>query len=207
MYLDLPSLNDGTQTIQKNDTYQNLRIRIAGFNCFKNADNTKNHIVWEFKHIPVTKQMRTANENAGGYPSTAANTVCKPYLEGGFLSGLINAFLGEYSYSVKRKITAGQNGAWTKTAFQAAIFLPAEKEVFGANTYGDAATENELTQLPIYAAGASKVKNHNGSASWWWEGSPYAAGATNFCDVNGSGSANNYNASYAGGVAPVFCVA
>jgi hypothetical protein len=204
MFLDLPSLDDGTQTIQKNDTYQNLRIRIAGFNCYKNADNPENHIVWEFKHIPVTKQMRTDNTNDGAYPKTGGTTVYKPYLEGGFLSGLIAAFLGEYSYPVKRKVTTGSNGAWTKSTFLAAIFPPAEKEVFGTNTYGDATTEGELVQLPIYARGATKVKNYNGSATIWWEGSPYAGNAANFCTVGSYGGASDSSASNTCGVSPCF---
>jgi hypothetical protein len=210
MYLDLPSLNDGTSTINKNDSYQNLRIRIAGFDSYKNPDNTKNHILLEFKHIPIQKQMRTANENAGGYPSTAANTVYKPYLEGGFLTGLLAA-LGLTDHpdrimDTKRKITGGSQGAWTKVAFVSKIFPAAEREVFGSNSYGDPTTENELSQLPIYAAGTSKVKNFNGSANSWWEGSPHASSTTFFCYVASGGAANGNYASGTYGVSPCFAI-
>jgi hypothetical protein len=209
MYLDLPSLNDGSTTLTHNATYQNLRIRIAGFNHYKNAQNTWNHIVFEFKHIPITKQMHTDNTNDGGYPKSSGTVVLKPYLEGGFLTGL-KAALGitsgktDYMYTVRRNVTQGSNGAWTKTAFDAAIFLPCEKEVFGTNTYGDATTEADLTQLPIYAQGQTKVKNFNGSATYWWEGSPRTGNTAHFCHVNSGGNANNSSASTAHGCSPCF---
>jgi hypothetical protein len=211
MYLDIPSLNDGSSTINKNESYQNLRLRIAGFNHYKDSYNTKNHIVFEFKHIPVTKQMRTDNTNDGGYPKVTGTVVLKPYLEGDFLTGL-KAALGitsgktDYIYTVRRKVTQGQNGAWTKSNFDAAIFPPCEKEVFGTNTYGDSTTEADLTQLPIYARGQTKVKNYNGTANGWWEGSPYGSTVTGFCSVSSAGNANYYYASNTYGCSPCFCL-
>jgi hypothetical protein len=209
MYLDLASLNDGSTTINKNDSYQNLRIRIAGFNHYKNAVNTRNHIVFEFKHIPVTKQMRSDNTNDGGYPKSTGTVVFKPYLEGGFLAGL-KAALGitpeknDYIYTVRRNVTQGQNGGWTKAPFDAAIFPPCEKEVFGTNTYGDATTEADLTQLPIYARGQTKVKNYNGSAKNWWEGSPRVSNAAGICVVTTGGSAHDNGTTTQNGCSPCF---
>jgi hypothetical protein len=205
MYLDLPALHDGTTNIEHNISYQNLRIRIADYNKYKNADNPLNHIVWEFKHVPIQKQMRTDATNDGGYPKTGGTTVYKPYLEGGFLTGLKAALGYDYLYPVKRKVTQGSNGAWTKTDFQASIFPPAEKEVFGENTYGDTTTESDLSQLAIYVAGASKIKNLNGSATHWWEGSPDVSGTTTFCRVSTGGNADGGTASTTRGVSPCFC--
>jgi hypothetical protein len=70
-YFDLPSLNDGSQTITGSVDYKNLRIVIAGFNAYKNmgsTENDKNHIAWAFENCPVTKAMNAGNDNAGGYP-------------------------------------------------------------------------------------------------------------------------------------------
>jgi hypothetical protein len=155
--------------------------------------------------------MRSANTNDGGYPKSSGDAVLKPYLEGGFLTGL-RAALGitidkaDYIYPVRRNVTKGQNGAWTKEDFDAAIFPPCEKEVFGTNTYGDSTTEADLTRLPIYARGQSRVKNYNGSAGNWWEGSPYASGTTHFCTVHSGGGANSSNAANAYGCSPCFCL-
>jgi hypothetical protein len=211
MYLDLTGgMSDGSSTIAWNETYQNLRLVIAGFNQYKNAQNTKNHIKFVFKNIPIEKQMRTDNTNDGGYPKTGGTTVLKPYLEGGFLTGLKAALGHDYLYRVKRKVTQGSYGAWTKTDFEAEIFLDTEKEVFGNNTYGDATTEADLAQTPLYAQGGAtwRVKKYNGSAATWWEGSPYSSTTNYFCIVSAAGAASgSYNyASGSRGCAPAFCL-
>jgi hypothetical protein len=71
-YFDLPSLNDGSQTIEWNEAYKNLRIVTAGFNAYKNmgsTENDKNHIARAFENCPATKAMNAGNDNAGGYPA------------------------------------------------------------------------------------------------------------------------------------------
>jgi hypothetical protein len=202
-YLDPPRIG----SINRDKTYQNTRIRISGFNHYKNAVNTRNHLVFEFKNIPFKKEMRSSNINDGGYPGTSG-AVLKPYLEGDFLTAL-KAALGitgektDYIYNVTRNVTQGNYGSRTKTAFSAAIFPPTEKEVFGSNPYGDSTTEADLTQLPIYVQGQTKVKTFNGSAEIWWEGSPYASSGSHFCHVNSSGAANYNNAASSRGCAPL----
>jgi hypothetical protein len=209
MYLDLvDGLNDGSSTIGWNATYQNLRLVIAGFNPYKNGKNTKNHIKLAFKNIPIMKQMRTDNTNDGGYPKNGGTTVLKPYLEGGFLTGLKAALGHDYLYRVKRNVTQGSQGAWTKTEFEAEIYLDTEKEVFGSNTYGDTTTEADLVQTPLYAQGGTpwRIKKYNGSADIWWEGSPYSSGTSGFCRVSAGGSAGDSAANGSRGCAPAFCL-
>jgi hypothetical protein len=126
-YFDLPSLNDGSQTITGSTDYQNLRIVIAGFNAYKHmgsTENDKNHIVWAFENCPGTKAMNASSDNTGGYPSS---NVLKPYLEGGFLTGLIAALGHDYMYSVRRYIS--NKGSYTE--LNAKIFIPTEIEVYG----------------------------------------------------------------------------
>ena len=64
----------------------------------------------------------------------------------------------------------------------------------------------EGTQYAYYKAGNSKVKNKSGSASSWWERSPFSGYSNLFCCVNSSGGATNSNASSSFGVAFGFCV-
>jgi hypothetical protein len=209
MYLDLTGgLNDGSSTIAWSETYQNLRISIASFNQYKNGQNTKNHIKFAFKNIPITKTMRSDNTNDGGYPKAGGTTVLKPYLEGGFLAGLKAALGHDYLYNVKRKVTQGSYGAWTKADFEAEIFLDTEKEVFGTNTYGDATTEADLIQTPLYAQGGVvwRAKRFNGSPMACWEGSPSSSYGNTFCVVEVDGTPYSNNASDSRGCAPSFCL-
>jgi hypothetical protein len=209
MYLDLTAgMSDGSTTFAWNTSYQNLRLSIGGFNLYKNAKNTKNHIKFVFKNIPVEKAMRTDDTNAGGYPKTGGTAVLKPYLEGGFLTGLKAALGIDSLYRVKRNVTQGSQGAWTKTEFEAEIWLDTEREIFGANTYGDATTEVDLTQTPLYAQGGAtwRTKKLNGTATYWWVGSPYSSYTNYFCLVSASGTPNFINANNSRGCAPAFCV-
>ena len=209
-YLDLPSLNDGTTTIAWNETYKNLRICIGGFNTYKSmgsTENTKNHIVFTFENCPITKEMSSTNDNTGGYPSS---TVLKPYLEGGFLTGLVAALGHDYMYAVQRLISTKSGNTW----LSAKIFPPTEFEVFGAQVYGDEfgseASRKSSTpiQLPIYRDSYKhRIKRYNGSRQWWWLSTPYSASSSSFCDVIYFGDTHGTSASGTGGVAPAFCVA
>jgi hypothetical protein len=149
--------------------------------------------------------------NEGGYPYVggAYTPVLKPYLEGGFLSGL-KAALGpdDYVYKVTRNITGGSYGAWTKESFAAEIFIDTEKEVLGCSIYGDSTSEEDLVQTALYAAPggtAWRIKKYNGSAVFWWLGSPHYA-ISDFCAVAETGIPQMYAAYYSLGVVPAFCI-
>ena len=83
------------------------------------------------------------------------------------------------------------------------LFLLSEIEVFGATQYSYA---GEGKQYEYYTAGNSTIKKVNGSASIWWERSPYSGGTDYFCFVNANGNANCYYASSSFGVSFGFCV-
>jgi hypothetical protein len=212
MYLDLTDgLNDGNAVIPWNASNQNLRIVIASFNQYKNGTNTKNHIKFVFKNIPVEIKMSTVGTNAGGYP---ASTLLKPYLEGSFLTGLKAALGGrDYFYPVTRPISGG-SPSWDAVDFTAAIFIDTEKEVFGTNTsWGDATSEDGLTQTALYDVGGETwwTKKFNGSVSDWWLGSPSPAnGFPIFCTVDVESEPDAFvNGAFANnpsGVAPAFCI-
>jgi hypothetical protein len=172
------------------------------------TENDKNHIVWAFDNCPGTKAMNTANDNTGGYP---ASTVMKPYLEGGFLTGLIAALGHDYMYSVRRYIS--NKGSYTELA--AKIFIPTEIEVYGmqinGDELGDTAADTQYVnpiQLPIYRDSYKhRVKRYNGSRQWWWFATALAGSASSFCYVSSYGNASSTDATSVGGFAPLFCTA
>jgi hypothetical protein len=218
MYLDLPSLFDGTSTITGNggdEGTQNLRIVIASFNQYKDTEttkgltpNTKNHIKFVFKNIPILKQIRSDESSDGGYPYEGETAVLKPYLEGDFLSGLQEVLGPDYFYEITRTITGGSYGAWEAEDFEAKIFIDTEKEVFGTTMLGHTVSEAGLTQTALYAKGgvAWQIKKYNGSSTYWWLGSPYSGSTSYFCYVIGSGAATLTIANHGYGCAPAFCI-
>jgi hypothetical protein len=53
-------MNNGDSTISRNESYENLRLRIAEFDSFKNADNIKNHTFSGLrkKRLPCSGKVR-----------------------------------------------------------------------------------------------------------------------------------------------------
>lgn len=90
-------------------------------------------------------------------------------------------------------------------------FLPflAEFEIHGARTSANSAEQNNQSQYAYFKNGNTKVKyrfNSQSSTFYWWSRSLSSNGSRGFCFVNASGSANNTNANYSNGVAPMFKV-
>ena len=86
------------------------------------------------------------------------------------------------------------------------MFLPAEKEVFGARSYSPTTEANALTQFAYYKNGSNKIKSLSGTAFHWWLRSVNYNSPERFCCVNTTGYAYDYYASQSYGVAPCFCV-
>jgi hypothetical protein len=211
-YLDLPSIaiaadsdaaNSPSGTIVNNTSYENLRLVIAGFNLWKGLDgNTKNHILFTFKQIPCKARHNTSNINTGGYPTSKQ----RAFLLDEFLTGL-KAALGTtnksgYHYPVQRHVSA----KGSDTTIQDELFLFNEKEIFGATTYGDDGSTNQI-YIPWFKNNtANRIKKYNGAADWYWEATPYVSGTSGFCNVYADGDANITNAGIVGGCAPGFCL-
>ena len=127
--------------------------------------------------------MRTSTmETMKGYLPAAWQTAIKP----------VNKVSG----------TGGGSSSGTETVSDS-CFLLAEIEIFGSTTYS---VSGEGTQYAYYKAGNSKVKNKDGSASYWWERSPYSGYNAKFCCVKRDGSATSSDANDSIGVAFGFCV-
>lgn len=86
------------------------------------------------------------------------------------------------------------------------LFLFSEIEIFGSTTYSKA---GEGSQYSYFATAANRIKylsNGAGSASWWWERSPYGSNSNYFCIVTSSGNAGHHYAFDTYGVCFGFCV-
>ena len=91
----------------------------------------------------------------------------------------------------KQHLNITADGSSTTTVTSTDYFaLPAEKEVFGSNTYANSTAEASLTQFEYYATEANRIKKtgDNGSAYTWWERSTHLS--YGFCRVRSDGSAD-----------------
>lgn len=143
-----------------------------------------------------TKVMNSSNTNEGGWSSCAMRSTHLPVI-----LALMPTEVQNGIREVNKLTSAGTFSSTINTTADK-LFLLSEVEIFGSTSYSAA---GEGTQYDYYKAGNSKVKKRSGSAANWWERSPFASASTAFCLVGGGGSAGNYYASYANGVAFGFC--
>jgi hypothetical protein len=228
----IPAENSGTAGQAWNDTYKNNRIVVSGFNTYKgmgDTENTKNHVLFTFRNIPLNKRMNSSDTNASGYIVSEL----RAFLEGvngdgtGDKSGVttaafmnvLKAQIGDYLYTIRKEHSVKSGSMWTSYT----VWPVSEIEMFGVPVYGDegvympaitspsiAARASAITpvHIPLYQKSyAYRVKRYNGARDWHFLQTPYAAGASSFCNVSYNGNTNYYSASSVGGCAPAFCVA
>ena len=144
-----------------------------------------------------TKNMNSSNTNSGGWTSCAMRSTHLPAI-----LALMPTEVQNGIREVNKLTSAGSQSATINTTADK-LFLLSEIEIFGSVSYS---MSGEGTQYDYYKAGNSQmIKNQNGSASGWWERSPFGSASTDFCFVVNDGCADYYYASYASGVAFGFC--
>ena len=173
-------------------------VEILGFNHDNLTAGGKAAITFGMVDCFTTTQaMNSSNTNAGGWGSCALRTTIRGTVYNGLPADL-KAVIKE----VNKLTSAGSQSSTINTTADT-LFLFSEIEIFG-NTMNSFSGEG--VQYSRFATAASRIKKVNGSASSWWERSPYSSLSTRFCIVNSSGTANYYYASYTCGVALGFCV-
>jgi hypothetical protein len=209
-----------------------LRLIVVGINSFHSngtyvappENNDKQHLVFQFQNIPVSRRMNPAATSSGGYKGSEM----RAYLTGNFLTGLKNAGVPEsVLWAPKRYVAQGPSGSACDT-IEDKLWLTTEREIFGFDnstyafegyTYGpysNASAEKAKNQarLQYYTSTNSRIKythdgvNSDGSSNfgYYWNASPWNGDTSSFCVVYIYGYANRYNPADATGCAPAFCV-
>lgn len=145
--------------------------------------------------------MNTSDTNNGGWGNCARRAWCNNVYRNAIPSSLRGIF------KQHKNITA--SGSYG-TAIESPDYfaLPAEKEIFGSNTYASSSVETSLTQFEYYKTSSNRVKKtgDSGPAGYWWERSPYGSISSYFCNVFSDGSPDAHYASYTRLIAPFGCI-
>ena len=149
--------------------------------------------------------MNSSNDNSTGWDGCARRTWCNNVYKAALPSGF-QSILKQVDVKTANK---GSGASQTKVSSDF-IFLAAEPEIFGANTYSSSTYESPtiLPQWDYFKTAANRIKKAgaSGSAGGWWERSPYSSTATAFCGVYSDGTAGNGAASGTVGLAPCGCI-
>lgn len=180
---------------------ETLTVEIVGFNHDDLASGGKAGITFGLKNLMAnTRQMNSSNTNAGGFTGSDMYD----WLQGTLLNSLPSD-LRAVLKSVNKKTSAGSQSSTINTNAMK-IFLFSEIEIFGSVTYSKS---GEGSQYSRFATASSRIKylsNGSGSASDWWERSPYGSNSNYFCRVDSDGGASLNVANSSRGVCFGFCV-
>jgi uncharacterized repeat protein (TIGR02543 family) len=223
-YVDLPALSVTAYNGQGAFSANNARVEVVGVSSYidKNGNGSGKHLVFQFKDVMVNRRMNATATNAGGYAASEMRkyltTVSEDANSGKFLAGLLAAGVPQTALWAPSRVIGGNSS--NKSTVTDSVYLPTVWEVAETNnstqsgSTSDAMTANEGTEnqgrLTIYGAGEGgnngRVKS---GATWYWLASTstyYLSPGYSFCLVYYLGFIDGANASFEGGVAPVFCV-
>lgn len=148
-----------------------------------------------------TRQMNATNTNAGSFIGSAMYD----WLSGTLYPSLPDDLKNSIT-KVNKKTSAG-GGSSTIETDAMDLWLLAEIEVFGAVTYSVA---GEGTQYDYYTTAGNRIKrlsNDAGTATYWWERSPYGSNGNSFCFITPSGQGlGNDGSTTSYGVSWCFCI-
>ena len=149
--------------------------------------------------------MNNSSTNTGGWNSSRMRSTTLPLVKSALPSELTSVIKTTSIYS--DNTGGGSDVASYVTATQDDLYLLAEFEIFGAQTYANSAERNHQQQYAYYVAGNSKIKYRHDStakAVIWWERSVHATNASLFCFVHTVGTASADSAFYSYGLAVAF---
>lgn len=136
--------------------------------------------------------MNSSGTSSGGWNGSQRCAWCN-----GIFFSALPAYMQDATGTTAVKTATGAASSITTISLDK-CFLPAEFEVFGANTHANSAAESGLTHIEYYKIASNRIKKcgPSGSASSWFERSPFNNNYEYFCMINyagtvGYGNANN----------------
>ena len=146
--------------------------------------------------------MNSSHTNSGSWNGSARRTWCNNVFRNALPSTLLPIF------KQFKTITAQSYNGSTNQESVDYFALPAEREILIERNYSNPTEFNALFPFDYYKTASNRVKKlgKTGSATIWWERSPFYDGSTYFCNVNSDGTARSNNAGYSLGLAPFGCI-
>ena len=147
--------------------------------------------------------MNSTNINTNGWSGCARRTWCNDVFRAAIPSTLRGIFK-QFKWK-QGKGDESSSGLLETTDY---FGLAPEKAVFGSATYSYSDEAALYAQWEWYQTASNRIKKlgDTGSASRWWECSPYSGYSSFFCRVISDGSAATNYAYFTYGLAPFGCI-
>ena len=152
-------------------------------------------------------RTNTSRTNSGGWESSyMRNTIIPAFISA--MPSDLQAVLKTVNKYTDNASGNSHNASANVTATSDKVFLLAEYEVYGSETYANTYEKNSQAQYDYFKNGGSKILYNDTSTSnavYCWERSPYK-GANYVGNIGGNGSAGADSADSSLGFAPAFVV-
>lgn len=182
---------------------QDIQLVLMHQGGYELADgSTCNFVVGQKDSLVESGYMNSTSTNHGSWEGSARRTWCNNEYKNAMSESLSPIF------KQFKTITAEfYNGETLKTSLDY-FALPAAKEIFGSRAGSNETESNALFQFDYYKTASNRIKKlgKTGSASIWWERSPYSFIQSHFCYVYSDGSSDATGATTTNGLAPFGCI-
>lgn len=179
---------------------EDVEIALAHKGLYTDANNQT--VRWVVSFVDCLNQqgkMNGTSTNSGSWGGAAIRTYLNDYVFPA-MSADDKALFTQF-----KTITANPyNGTVLETSIDY-LALCAEKEIFGAATYGNVTEANALTQFDYYKTISTHTKYAGGNLCYWWERSPCKDYDSAFC-LSNVGNASFNPASNPQGISPFACI-
>lgn len=192
-------LKNGVEIIAAQSA-QTIQIALAHKGLYIGVNNKT--VCWVVSFVDCLAQqgkMNGTNTNSGSWEDSDIRAFLNDYVFPA-MSAEDRAIFTQF-----KTITADPyNGTVLETSSDN-LALCAEKEIFGAATYGNLTEASALTQFDYYKTIANHTKTASGNLCYWWQRSPTKDYDSAFCLAN-IGSASFNPAGQNQGISPFGCI-
>lgn len=179
---------------------EDVEIALAHKGLYKDvSDNTVRWIVSFVDCLNNQGKMNGTGTNSGSWDGAAIREYLNDYVFPAMTAA------DQALFTQFKTITANPyNGTVLETSIDY-LALCAEKEIFGAATYGNVTEANALTQFDYYKTISTHTKYADGNLCYWWQRSPCKDYDSAFC-LSNIGNASFNPANNPQGISPFACI-
>ena len=179
---------------------EDVEIALAHKGLYKDvSDNTVRWIVSFVDCLNNQGKMNGTGTNNGSWDDAAIREYLNDYVFPAMTAA------DQALFTQFKTITANPyNGTVLETSIDY-LALCAEKEIFGAATYGNVTEANALTQFDYYKTISTHTKYADGNLCYWWQRSPCKDYDSAFC-LSNIGNASFNPANNPQGISPFACI-
>lgn len=181
---------------------QNIEIVLTGKDVYYLSDSGKCAFTWDT--VDCLSNYGTMNSasvtNSGGWDESLRRQWCNNI----FYNNLPSGFKSLLKQVAVKAGLGGGSSSGVKESLDY-CFLRSAYEVVGFTSTTAVSGESNI-QLDYYKTASNRIKNRNGSTSYWWLRSPKSGDTQKFCQISKNGGLSSDNSNVMDGLVICGCI-